>query len=89
MAPDDQTTIPQDEQTTGFVVVRWLIMALPEDLADALDRYATSLGPEATPAEAARIVLQEVLLKRTPLRTLAMSPIGDHPPTHTTAPQGT
>jgi hypothetical protein len=86
MAHDDQTSLTQDERTTAIVVARWLIMALPQDLADALDRYAASLGPEATPAEAARRVLQEVLLGRKPATTPAMAPTGDPPPTHPAEP---
>lgn len=67
-------TITQDERTAAIVVARWLIVALPQELADALDRYAASLGPEATPAEAARWVLQEVLLAREPPHPPAVSP---------------
>jgi hypothetical protein len=68
-------------------VARWLIVALPQELADALDTYAASLGPEATPAEAARRVLQDVLLGRTPPRTPAVSPTGDQPPTQPAEPR--
>jgi hypothetical protein len=64
---------------TAIVVARWLIVALPRELADALDHCAASLGPETTPAEAARRVLQAVLLGRTPPCTPAVSPTGDTP----------
>ena len=61
MPHDHEQIVPSDERA-AIVVARWLIVGLPQDLADVLDRYATSLGPEATPAEAVRRVLQEVLL---------------------------
>jgi hypothetical protein len=89
MAHDSQTIIPQDERTTAIIVARWLIVALPQELADALDQYAALRGPEVTPAEAARGVLQAVLLGREPPRTRAASPIGDQPPIHLPAPQRT
>jgi hypothetical protein len=89
MAHDSHTIIPQDERTTAIVVARWLIVALPQELADALDQYAASRGPEVTPAEAARWVLQAVLLGREPPRTRAVSPTGDQPPTPLATPRGT
>ena len=79
-------TIDQDERAVALYVARWLIVALPRELADALDKYAASLGPEVTPAEAARSVLQKVLLGRHPLHAPAASPTGDRPPTRPTAP---
>jgi hypothetical protein len=64
MSHDYRNNLPEDERTTAIVVARWLVVALPQELADALERYAASLGPEVTAAEAARRILQEVLLKR-------------------------
>ena len=89
MAHDSHTIIPQDERRTAIVVARWLIVALPQELADALDQYATSRGPEVTPAEAVRWVLQAVLLERELPRTQAASPTGDQPPIPLPAPQRT
>jgi hypothetical protein len=89
MAHDSHTIISQDERTTAMVVARWLIVALPQELADALDHYAALRGPEVTPAEAARWVLQAVLLEREPPRTRAVSPTGDQPPIPLPAPQRT
>ena len=79
-------TISQDERALAIHVARWLIVALPQELADALDKYAASLGPEATPAEAARLVLQEVLLGRRPPHAPTALPTGDRPPTRPTIP---
>jgi hypothetical protein len=59
-------TVLQDAQTTAIVIAQWLIVGLPQDLADALAQYAASLGPEVTPAEAVRRVLHEVLLGQEP-----------------------
>jgi hypothetical protein len=64
MPHNRRKTGSQDEETAGFTVARWLIVALPQDLADALDRYTASLGPEVTSSEAIRRVLQAVLLGR-------------------------
>lgn len=88
MAHDEPTNTPQDERMTAIVVARWLIVALPRDLADALDRYAASLGPETTPAEAARRVLQAVLLGRPRPRTPAVSCTDDPPSTRPATPPG-
>jgi hypothetical protein len=68
MPHDHGKTVSQDAQTTAIVVAQWLIVGLPQDLADALGRYAACLGPEVTPAEAVRRVLQAILLGRDPPR---------------------
>jgi hypothetical protein len=62
MPHDHKQIITPGEQTPAIVVARWLVVGLPQDLADALDRYAASLGPEVTPMEAARRILSERLL---------------------------
>jgi hypothetical protein len=62
----------QEERTAAIHVACWLNVALPQDLADALDRYAAALGPEITPAEAVRRVLREVLLGGEPSRLPAV-----------------
>ena len=57
-----EQTVTPDAQTTAIIVAQWLVVGLPQDLADALGLYAASLGPEVTPSEAVRRVLREVLL---------------------------
>jgi hypothetical protein len=74
MSHSDGTTSTQHEPSAAFVVSRWLVVALPETLADALDRYTVTLGPEVTPTEAARHILQEALLKEEPSNTPAVLP---------------
>jgi hypothetical protein len=64
MPHNRRKTSAQAEEAEGFTVARWLIMALPQDLADALDWYTASLGLEVTSSEAIRRVLQDVLLGR-------------------------
>jgi hypothetical protein len=68
MPYDHGKTTTQDEQTAAIIIAQWLIVGLPQDLADALDQYAASLGPEVTPSEAVRRVLHEVLLGQDPPR---------------------
>jgi len=79
-------TVSQDERAVVIHVARWLIVALPKELADALDSYAASLEAEMTASAAARSILQTVLLDRTLPRMPTASPIGDLPPTHPVAP---
>jgi hypothetical protein len=55
-------TVSHDEQKSAIIVARWLTVALPQDLVEALDRYAASLGPETTAEAAIRRVLYEALL---------------------------
>ena len=80
MPHENSNTVNQDEQAVA--VARWLIVALPQELADALDTYAASLELEATASAAARRILQVVLLGRPLSRIPAVSPTGDQPPTH-------
>jgi hypothetical protein len=77
MSTEYGNTVNQGEQAVAIHVARWLIVALPQELADALDTYTASLGPEATPAEAARRVLQEVFLGRKPPHTPVVSATSD------------
>jgi hypothetical protein len=62
MSTKPDQTIPYDERASAIQVAHWLIMALPQELADTLDRFAGSLGPDTTPAAAARCILQRFLL---------------------------
>jgi len=74
MPYNNGTTGTQNESSAAFVVSRWLVVALPETLADALDRYAAALGPEVTSPEAVRHILQETLLKQEPSNIPAVLP---------------
>lgn len=74
MPHNNGTTSTQNEPSAAFVVSRWLVVALPETLADALDRYTAALGPEVTPTEAARHILHETLLKQEPSNMPAVLP---------------
>lgn len=62
MAQHTTLTITADEERPAVFVARWLVVGLPQDLADALEAYAAGLGPEATERDAVRQVLREVLL---------------------------
>jgi hypothetical protein len=78
-------TLNQDAQPVAIHVARWLIVALPRELADALDTYAALLEPETTPAAAARKILQEVLQRCTPPQVPMVSPTAEQPLTHPVA----
>jgi len=82
MPHENSNTVSQDEQAVAIHVARWLIVALPQELADALDTHAASLELETTASAAARRILQVVLLGRPLPRIPAVSPTGDQPPTH-------
>jgi hypothetical protein len=86
MQHENGNTVSHDEQAVAIQVARWLIVALPEDLANALDTYAASLESETTASAAARKILQIVLLGRTGPWMLAVSPTVDEPPTHPVPP---
>jgi hypothetical protein len=64
MPHDNKNPIAQCGSTTTIVVAQWLVVALPQNLVDALDRYAASLAPGTTAAEAARRILQKILLEQ-------------------------
>jgi hypothetical protein len=64
MAHEHGDIISHDDQHTAIIVARWLTVALPQDLSDALDQYASSLEPETTAAAAVRRVLHEALMGR-------------------------
>ena len=89
MAHETGNTLSQDAQPVAIHVARWLIVALPRELADALDTYAASLAPETTPSAAARRILQEVLLGCTPPRMSVTSPTADLPLTDSAPPRQT
>ena len=86
MSPKNGNTGSQDEHAVAIHVARWLIVALPQELADALDTYAASLKPGTTDSAAARKILQMVLLGRTQPCMTAVSPTGDQPLPHAFAP---
>jgi hypothetical protein len=86
MRHENSTTVSQDERAVAIHVARWLIVALPQELADALDPYAASLESETTASAAARRILQMVLLGRTLPCMPGVSPTGAQPPTHPVAP---
>lgn len=79
-------TDSQDEHVEAIYVARWLIVALPQDLADALDTYAASLEPETTASAATRRILQGVLLAGLQPCTAAVSPTGEQSPPHPIGP---
>ena len=89
MTHESVNILSQDAQPVAIHVARWLIVALPRELADVLDTYAATLAPETTPAAAARRILQEVLLGCTPPRMSVASPTADLSLTHSAAPRQT
>ena len=65
--------IPTAQDDLGAITVTcWLTVALPQDLAEALDHYAATLGPGVKPAEAVRQMLRSFLLGRAQTLPLAM-----------------
>jgi len=80
MPQKNGSTDSQDEHTVAIHVARWLIIALPQELADALDIYATSLHPETTASAAARRILQRALLGGTQPCMSVLSPTGEQSP---------
>ena len=79
MPHENGNTVGRDERAVAIHVARWLIVALPQDLADALDTYVGSLESETTDSAAARRLLQMVLLERTLPRMPAVTPTADQP----------
>jgi hypothetical protein len=79
MPHENGNTVGRDERAVAIHVARWLIVALPQELADALDTYVGSLESEATDSAAARRLLQMVLLECTLPRMPAVTPTTDQP----------
>lgn len=89
MPSENGHTFDQPEQAVAIQVSRWLIVALPPELADALDSYAASLEPGTTDSAAARRILHRVLLGPTLDHMPAASVTGNQPPTQPVAPAET
>ena len=79
MPHENGNTVSRDERAVAIHVARWLIVALPQELADALDTYVGSLESETTDSAAARRILQLVLLGRTLPDMPAVTPTADQP----------
>jgi hypothetical protein len=63
MPHKNSNIVSQEEPEVAIHVANWLIVALPHELADALDTYAASFEPGVTASAAARRILQSVLLE--------------------------
>jgi hypothetical protein len=64
MVRDTGMGITADERIAAVYVARWLVVALPQELTNALEHYAAHLGRDATPEHAVRQILRELLLSQ-------------------------